>query len=154
MTKFELYLALHVIAVVIWVGGALVMQLFVGRAQRVGSVDSRAFVFSNIEWIGQRFFLPSSIVILVTGLLMVGDLEAYSLSDGWISFAFAVILLSAITGAGFLGPESGRIGKLVDSEGFDSPEVQRRYRRILAISRVELVLLFVVIADMVIKPGA
>jgi len=65
-----------------------------------------------------------------------------------------VIILSAIAGAGFLGPESGRIGKLVESEGFDSPEVRRRFRRVLTVSRVELILLFLVIADMVVKPGA
>ena len=124
---------------------------FALRAQQAG--DSRQFVFRNIEWIGQRFFLPSSVVILVTGLLMVGELDL-SLGDGWISFGFAVIILSAVTGAGFLGPESGRIGKLVESEGFESPEVQRRYRRIMTISRIELFLLFLVIADMVAKPGA
>jgi uncharacterized membrane protein len=152
VTKLEFYLALHLFGVVIWLGGSLMMQLFALRAE-TASADTRAFVFRSVEWIGQRFFLPSSIVILVTGFLMLGELP-YGLGDGWVSFGFAVIILSSIVGAGFLGPESGRVSKLVDSDGFDSPEVQRRYSRLLTIGRIELLLLFLVVADMVAKPGA
>jgi uncharacterized membrane protein len=152
MTKLEFYEALHVIAAVIWVGGGFIMQLFALRAQ-AANAHTRSWFFRNTEWIGQRFFLPSSIVILITGFLMLGDLP-YDLGDGWVLFGFIVIVLSAITGAGFLGPESGRIGKLVESEGFDSPEVTRRYARLLTISRIESLLLFLVVADMVAKPGA
>jgi uncharacterized membrane protein len=151
VNKLEFYTTLHVFGAVIWVGGGLIMQLFALRAQSADA-GTRAWFFRNTEFLGQRVFLPSTIVILVTGLLMLGELP-YDLGDGWVLFGFIVIILSAITGAGFLGPESGRIGKLVEAEGFDSPEVGRRYSRLLTISRIESLLLFLVIADMVAKPG-
>ena len=55
-------------------------------------------------------------------------------------------------GALFLGPESGRIGKLIDERGAADPEVRRRITRILVYSRFELLLLVLVVVDMVIKP--
>jgi uncharacterized membrane protein len=151
MNKLEFYEALHVIAVVIWLGGAFILQLFALLAVRAGE-DNRVFVFKSAEWIGQRFFLGSSIVVLVTGFLMLSELP-YDLGDGWVLFGFIVIILSAITGAAFLGPESGRIAKLMETESFGSEAVQARYQRLLTIARIELVLLFLVVADMVAKPG-
>ena len=152
MTKLEFYEALHVIAAVIWLGGGFTLQLLALRAGRADE-STRTFVFRSAEWIGQRFFLGSSLVLLVTGFLMLGDLP-YDLGDGWVLFGFIVIVLSTLTGAGFLGPESGRIGGLVEEQGFNSPEVQRRYSRLLTVSRIESLLLFLVVADMVARPGA
>jgi hypothetical protein len=60
--------------------------------------------------------------------------------------------LSFAIGVGFLGPESGRLAKLIDAEGPDSPAVKARIRRILAVSLAELVVLLTVIWNMVVKP--
>ena len=54
----------------------------------------------------------------------------------------------------FLGPESGRIGKLIDAHGPEHAEVGARIRRILMISRIELLLPIAVVFDMVVKPFA
>ncbi len=57
-----------------------------------------------------------------------------------------LFLASAITGVGFLGPESGRIATIgAQEKGADDPEVQRRASRIQWISRIELILLIAVI---------
>ena len=60
----------------------------------------------------------------------------------------------AEVGSSFLGPESGRIAKIVETEGAASPNAQARIKRIFLISRIELVLLLLVVIDMVVKPGA
>jgi hypothetical protein len=64
------------------------------------------------------------------------------------------IAIPIVTGAGFLGPESERLGKLGAERGPTDPELQRRIRRIFVISRVDLVVLIPVVADMVFKPGS
>ena len=53
----------------------------------------------------------------------------------------------------FLGPESGRIGKLTEAHGVAHLEVQARIRRIFLVSRVELAFLIAVVCGMVIKPS-
>lgn len=70
-----------------------------------------------------------------------------------MTFGFVVWLLSFIAGAGYLGPESGRLGKLVDERGPDDPEYQRRISTIFLVSRIELLLLILVVLDMTVKPG-
>ncbi|MDQ3877921.1 MAG: hypothetical protein M3290_06190, partial [Actinomycetota bacterium] len=63
-----------------------------------------------------------------------------------------IYALSALTGMLFLGPESKRIANIVEEKGATAPEAIARIKRIFLISRIELVLLFFVIFDMVYKP--
>jgi hypothetical protein len=60
--------------------------------------------------------------------------------------------ISFAVGAGFIGPEGGRIAKVIERTGPESPEAQMRIRRILLISRCELVVLIAVLVNMVVKP--
>ena len=62
-------------------------------------------------------------------------------------------MFSFIVGAGYLGPESGRLSKLVEERGPEDPEYLRRVSRIFLVSRIELVLLILAVLDMTIKPG-
>ena len=64
-----------------------------------------------------------------------------------------MIVVSIAIGAGFLGPEAGRIARATEAGGVESAEVQQRIRRIFLVSRIELVLLLAVVFDMVVKPG-
>jgi hypothetical protein len=58
-----------------------------------------------------------------------------------------------LAGALFFGPESGRIKKQIEAEGPTAPAVQARIQRILALSRADLMLLFLLIYDMSVKPA-
>ncbi len=67
-------------------------------------------------------------------------------------FGLVVWIMSFITGASFLGPESGRIQKTIKEKGVESDEAQRRIKRIFIVSRIELALLILVVLDMALKP--
>ena len=108
-------------------GSNTAIQIFVIRAKRAGT-DRLAY-----------FLHESS--------------GAYDLGQGWVTFGFVVWLLSFITGAGYLGPESGRLSKLAEERSPDDPEYLRRISRIFVVSRIELVALILVILDMAVKPG-
>jgi uncharacterized membrane protein len=96
-------------------------------------------------------FLPASIVLVAFGFGLVAD-GPWTMGETWVSFSLAVWLVSAITGSAFLGPESGRINRLITEQGVAADEVQRRIRRIFVISRIELVLLLLALFVIVIKP--
>jgi hypothetical protein len=70
-----------------------------------------------------------------------------------VQVGLAMILVSVAIGAGFLGPEAGRIARAIEQGGVDSPEAKQRINRLFLVSRFELVLLLLVIFDMVVKPG-
>lgn len=144
-------LVFHVIAAVIWVGGAAATQVYAIRATRSNDPDRVAKFAKDAEWIGLHVFLPSSLVLVALGFGLVAD-GPWGMGDAWISFSLAAWLLSAVTGAAFLGPEAGRIGRIIEEQGAASAEAQRRIRRIFVISRIELALLLLVVFAMVMKP--
>jgi uncharacterized membrane protein len=154
LTHYNAFKFVHVLAAVIWVGGAATVQAYALLATRTNDPVRVASFAKDTEYVGTRVFLPSSLILLVAGILTVHDSGgAWSYHQGWIQFGLAVIILSIIVGAGYLGPESGRIARAIEAGGAQSPEAQARIQRIFLVSRIELVLLLAVVFDMVVKPG-
>jgi hypothetical protein len=151
ITTYELLLFGHLLFVVAWVGTDIAMQVLSLRVIAAGPDRTAAFL-SDVEWLGTRLLTPSALLVVIFGFGLLSELD-YSVGDTWIWLALAAFAASFVAGAGFLGPESGRIGNLVAERGAEDPEVQARIRRILLVSRIELVILILVILDMVVKPG-
>ena len=151
LTTYEALLFGHLLFVVTWVGTDVCLQVLGLRARRAGP-QRTVELAADVEWLGTRLLVPSSLLVLVFGVLLVNDI-GYEFSQTWITLAFVAFAASFLTGAGFLGPETGRVAKLAAERGADDPDVQRRIRRIFLISRIELVILVAVILDMVVKPG-
>jgi len=152
MSTFEFLLFGHLLAAMVWVGGDLMIQMFYLRSRASGPEAVAEFA-KNVEWIGLRVLNPASLLVVIFGVLLVIDQEAYEFSQFWVSAALAMFLISALTGAAFLGPETGRIGKLSEERGATDPEVQQRIGRVVMISRIEFTLLVLIVLDMVLKPG-
>lgn len=150
---YKWLLAFHILFAVVWVGSNTAIQVFVLRALRAGP-DRIAYFASEIEWYGTRILIPSSLILVVLGFILLSESDgAFDLGQGWVMFGFVVWLLSFIVGAGYLGPESGRLSKLAAERSPDDPEYQRRIKRIFVVSRVELLMLILVVLDMAVKPG-
>ena len=151
MTWYTFFKSVHVIMAVIWVGGAVTIQTYAFRIMRTGDGRRQADFAKDTEFVSTRVFIPSTLVLLVAaiGLMANGN---WSWGQNWTVLGLVAFALSFVVGAGYLGPESGRIAAVIESEGPESPEALRRIRRILVISRVELVVLLAVIVNMVVKP--
>ncbi len=151
-TTYDWYLAIHVLAAVFWVGGGLATQVFAIRAMSSNNGTRIAGFAQDASWIGTRIFLPSSLILVIFGFMLVGKADwDWEL---WLVFALLVWIASVVVGASFLGPESGRVGELIAREGPDSPAARARLQRLFLVSRIELALLILVVLDMVLKPGA
>ena len=146
---YDLAKYVHILCAVIWVGGAVYIQLLAIRTQRSDpTVIGR--LGPEIEFIGTRVFVPASILLFIAGLFMTA--ERWSFSQAWISAAIALWLLSVLVGSFYLGPQSKKIGQLVAAEGPASPAAGALLSRVFLISRVELVSFAVIISLMVFKP--
>ncbi len=53
-----------------------------------------------------------------------------------------------------LRPQGERIGEVIARHGRMSPEARRHGKKLLVVARVQLLLLFLVVANMVLKPTA
>lgn len=149
MSWYTFLLFVHVSLAVIWVGGGLMMQFFGIRASGSGDPARMATLGADVKWIADRVFIPSSLLAFVTGVLLVIESDFYGFGDDWIVIGLALYATTFLAGVLFLGPESGRAGKLM-AEG--SPEAGPRMLRLLMFARLDLVLLFVMIYDMTVKP--
>jgi uncharacterized membrane protein len=152
VNRYEWLLFFHIAAAIVWLGGGVAIQVLAIRANRTDDPARMTTIAHEAEWFGTRIFLPSSLLVLVLGILLTID-GPWNFGQTWIVLALIGYGLSFVTGAAFLGPESGRIGNLLAAEGPDSPAVRARIQRIFLVSRIELVLLYLIVLDMVVKPG-
>ena len=147
---YEFLLFVHVLAVVIWVGGGIVLNFLGTRLAAGGNPVEMAGFMHQIEWIGIRVFTPASAIVLIAGVIMT--LDAWSFDTLWIGIGIAGFLYSFINGAFLLGPLSGRTGKLMSERGPEDSTVVSNIRRLFVLSRIELVVLTVVVWAMTVKP--
>ena len=149
MTWYTFLLFTHVAMAVVWVGGALMVQFFGIRATMSGDPSRMATFSQDVEWIANRVFIPGSLLAFLSGALLVIDSDFYGFGDDWIAIALVLYATTFLAGLLFLGPESGRVGKL-QAEG--APEAGPRTLRLILLARLDLLLLWVIIYDMTVKP--
>ena len=157
LTVYSALKAFHVLAAVVWVGGGAGLTILALRAERSKDSQRIAAIAKDAEWLGMRVFLPTSLVLFVLGAAMLmthTGTELWSWSQAWVIVGLVGFALSTVVGAGYLGPTSGRYRKLLAERGVDDPEVRSLLARILLVARIDVMVLLVVAADMVVKPGA
>lgn len=152
MDPYDLLQFLHIAAAIAWVGGGTLFNVLGTQVLRARNGGELAAFALRVEWLGTRYFTPLSVLVLVFGAAMIGQSEAWSFSDAWVILGLAGMVATIVTGAGFLGPEAGRIGRAIHG-GVDPVTLAPQIDRLLWISRIDLVVLFLVVADMVFKPG-
>ena len=151
MTWYTFFKSVHVVAAAVWVGGAAMLQALAFRILRTGDGRRQAEFAKDSEVVGMRVFMPATWILLLAGIAMMINLD-WSWGQNWIVFGLIAFALSFVLGAGFLGPEGGRIAAVIERDGPESPEALARIHRILLFSRCELVVLVAVTVNMVVKP--
>jgi uncharacterized membrane protein len=127
------------------------IQALAFRIVRTRDSKRQADFAKDTEIVGMRVFIPATWILLLAGIAMMINADL-PWDQNWIVFGLIAFAVSFVVGAGFLGPEGGRIAALTEKEGYDSPAALARIRRILLISRCELVVLLTVTWAMVVKP--
>jgi len=151
LTFYEFLLFVHVAFAVIWVGGAAMFQFFGLRVLASGDPNRLADFAGSVEWAGMRVLTPASLGALLAGFGLVWESDFWGIGDDWIVIGLILFGISFLAGAGFFGPESGRIKKLIESEG--AAAAQGRIKRLIALTRIDLMILFLIIFDMSVKPS-
>ena len=151
---FDLYTVIkfvHVLAAIAWVGGAIMLDMLISQARRSGSQSDVLMLLAKTERYGKTFFSPSAVLVLVAGIVMasIGGIMAAP----WVSFGFLGVFISAGLGMGYLSPKSRQLRQMIEARGMQDPEAVALGSRMMLISRIDLVLLVLVVAAMVFKPG-
>ena len=151
MTLYELLLFLHIVAAIIWVGAATTYFALELRTDLSGDVEREASQNDDAAWLAPRLFIPASMATLVLGVLAAieGDWDFGSL---WIIIGLTGFAVSFAVGIGYFEPEIKRLAAAIERGGATDPEVRRRTANLKMVGRIELAVLYVVVASMVLKP--
>ena len=151
MTRYEFLLFIHIAAAIVWVGGGAMIQFFGLRVLGSGDPMRLAAFGGDVEWIGSRILTTAAATALLSGLAMVWDSDFWTFGDDWIVIALVLFAITFVAGTAFFGPESGRVKKQIETEG--PAAAQPRIRRLILLTRIDLVLLFLIAFDMAVKPS-
>jgi uncharacterized membrane protein len=149
---YQVLLYVHIVCAVIWVGGAFYAQLLAIRVMQSDDPADLPKLGRNFEFLGTRVFLPASILLFIAGAAMV--VNKWSFGQTWVAVAVALWILSAVSGAAYLGPRSKKVSELFETEGPTSAAARALLNRLFLVSRLELLSFAIIIAMMVFKPGA
>jgi uncharacterized membrane protein len=143
----------HILAAITWVGTALFFQFHAIRLRRTSEPAKLSAFAKDVEFWGQRLLTPSTLVVLIMGVIMVIYSPALNFSDTWILLGLIGIGMTFLTGAFYLGPTFGKLSKMIGTRAPDDPEIQRGLQRTFAVARVDVLVILLIVADMAFKPG-
>jgi uncharacterized membrane protein len=150
---YEWLKALHVLMAIVWVGGAMTLQVLAIRTMRSHDPERLRTLAGEVEFVGTRIFTPASLILLLLGIWMVIDEPAWEFTQFWIVAALAMFAFSFVSGVFFLGPQSGKLKQMYETEGSNAPGAPALISKLFTVSRIELVLMVLIVVDMVVKPG-
>ena len=149
--SYSIYKALHVIAIVIWVGGDVTLTTAGIVFERRGDADTLATLGKVGSWVGVRVYTPAAFAAFAFGVALMQQ-GVWDWSQVWIVLGLAGWAIATGVGVLFVGPELGRIDSAAAEHGPESAEVARRVRRLFTVFRFDTVILILVVLDMVLKP--
>lgn len=97
VTLRELLLVLHVAGAGIWLG-ANVVQAVAPRLAAGQGPDTAAGWYRVAARLGNRLYVPASVLILVTGIFLVLRTDEYGLGTRFVTVGFAMIVVGAVLG--------------------------------------------------------
>jgi uncharacterized membrane protein len=150
VSRYELLLFIHIAAVIIWLGAGFLLAVQAERAMRSGD-DARlgAAVIDSAE-LATVLFIPASLTTFVFGLLLT--IDSWSFDRLWIVLGLVGYAATFATGLFVLKPGGERIEAMTKRDGGFSPAALAESRRLLMLGRIDQIVLFVVVADMAMKP--
>ena len=134
----------HVVSVIVWVGGIITMTLLNVRLARVRERGAQAALAQLGGFVG-----PAGLTFLAG--LATGLSAGFRLNSLWIIWGFAVIVLSMLLTNGVMRPIGLRIGALASSG--QQAQIPALQSRLLWLSALNIALLLSAVWVMIAKPA-
>ena len=144
MTHYSLLVSLHVASVIVWLGSGTTVAFVAIYAQRARDGVVLEQLGALVQWMGLRVFAPASLAAFGFGVAAAHaghwpDLFWFHVGEG--AFVFSLLLTVAL-----------RLPLLRRARrGTLDPAQLAQY--LLAVALAELTVLYLAVADMVVKPG-
>ena len=151
MNTYTILKFLHVLSVVIWIGGLTALAIVTWRVARERNRALLVSIVRQTVSYGQGIVAPASVVVLLTGLAMVG-IGHVGFATFWVWFGYGGALVHGLIGGFLIRKRAAEVMALASASGGDDTGLNAAARRLWNTQLMYLVLLSVVIAAMVLKP--
>lgn len=146
MSLRELLLIFHIAGAGVWLG-ANVLQAVVPRMAANHGTEAVAGWYRVAARLGNRVYVPVSIVILITGISLVLQIDAYGFGTRFVTVGLAMIVIGAVLGVVVFERTSNLAADAI--EAGDEGRVKAAVGRIAGFGALDTVLLLLTIAAMV-----
>ena len=153
MTLYELLLFIHIFATIAWIGAGL-LSLILALAYDKDSDEAALMRFSkDQERLATRLFIPASLIVVLMGIALVIESDAWSFDQLWIVLGLAGFAATFVTGLMLIKPATERLGAGMEAAGGRmTDQVRTDFRKLIVKARLDYVVLTLVVFDMVVKP--
>jgi uncharacterized membrane protein len=150
MDTYSLIKFLHVAFVVTWIGGGVGLLLLGARANRANDTADFGNILQQVAYMAGHVFVPSALLAFLCGLIMawIGGF----FGDLWVLIGLFGFAATFGIGLAVLKPRTEKVVATIANDGV-TPAVVEQGRKILGIAQFDMAMLFVVVADMVVKPA-
>jgi uncharacterized membrane protein len=153
MTLYEFLLFVHIAATVVWVGAGLCSLVLAVGYDRDGDEPAIRRFLADQERLATRLFIPASLTVVIFGIALVIESDAWTFDYLWLVLGLVGFAATFVTGLFMIKPASERIGAAMEREGGRlTPPLRTDIRKLIVMARLDYVVLFFVIGDMVVKP--
>ncbi|HET7370477.1 MAG TPA: hypothetical protein VFK45_06520 [Gammaproteobacteria bacterium] len=144
---YNLFLFLHIAAVIVWIGGAFALVVLNGRIANEPDPAAAAVLNRQVAYFGRTVFGPAVMTTLAAGIVMVA-VSGMGMPL-WVIWGVAGLIASSLIGA---IPERRAGQALAALHGKGGTQWLALRRRMTLLSTVNLLLLLSVVWAMVFKP--
>ncbi|HEX5696074.1 MAG TPA: DUF2269 family protein [Acidimicrobiia bacterium] len=142
-------LFLHILGVTAWLGGGLHSAYTYSALARMEAAAAGPAI-ERLHKLEDRFFGPATLVVLLTGIGLVLDSEAYGWGDTFVIMGLATFVIAAILGS-TVGKKNGLRLVAATSSGSGVSEALRSWQRS---ALWDVLILLVTLWAMIVKLGA
>lgn len=148
MTYREILLVLHIAGAGTWLGANIVQAVVPPAAARVGAAALAGW-YRVTSILARRLYMPAAILILITGILLVVESDAYGFGSLFANIGFGMIVVGAVLGIAVFGPGGEAAAEAVESA--DPSGIRSAVSKLTAWGIVDTLLLLFTISVMVLR---
>jgi uncharacterized membrane protein len=153
VTYYEILLYLHIVFSIVWLGSGLLIQILGFRAVSANNLERIKGLLDDSDWLTTRLFIPTSLAVFVLGVLLTIE-GPWEFGELWIVIGLGGYATTFLTGLLLISRQVKKVAAVMERDGGMSPAAVAETKRLFLITRVDLVVLYTVVLDMVLKPRA
>jgi hypothetical protein len=148
MTYRDILLVLHIAGAGTWLGANVVQAVVPALATKSGQATLAGW-YRITSAMATRLYIPAALLILVTGVLMVLDSDAYGFGSLFVTIGFGMIIVGAVLGSVVFGPGGEAAAEAI--EAADPVRIRSAMQKLTSFGILDTVLLLFTITAMVLR---